>query len=119
MDFMVDRLSDGRQFRLLNVLDDFNRQGLGIEVDLSLPAERVLRALDQVIEWHGAPKTIRVDSARNTSVVRSWNGLRTGKVSAKGAQVAKLCSTIGVLAIMMRDLGGSDDEGKDDFFSKD
>ncbi|MCY1238325.1 hypothetical protein D9M68_680270 [compost metagenome] len=32
MDFMADRLEDGRQFRLLNVLDDFNREGLGIEV---------------------------------------------------------------------------------------
>ena len=46
MDFMVDRLADGRQFRLLNVLDDFNREGLGIEVDFSLPAERVVRALN-------------------------------------------------------------------------
>lgn len=42
MDFMADRLADGRQFRLLNVLDDFNREGLGIEVDISLPAERVV-----------------------------------------------------------------------------
>ncbi|MFP3498915.1 IS3 family transposase, partial [Pseudomonas sp. SIMBA_059] len=32
MDFMADRLADGRQFRLLNVLDDFNREVLGIEV---------------------------------------------------------------------------------------
>ena len=40
MDFMADRLGDGRAFRLLNVLDDFNREGLGIEVDFSLPAER-------------------------------------------------------------------------------
>lgn len=46
MDFMADRLGDGRQFRLLNVRDDFNREGLGIEVDLSLPAERVIRSLD-------------------------------------------------------------------------
>jgi putative transposase len=46
MDFMADRLGDGRQFRLLNVLDDFNREGLGIEVDFSLPAERVIRSLD-------------------------------------------------------------------------
>lgn len=60
MDFMADRLSDGRQVRLLNVLDDFNREGLGIEVDVSILAERVVRALDQIIEWHGAPKTIRV-----------------------------------------------------------
>ena len=61
MDFMADRLGDGRQFRLLNVLDDFNREGLGIEIDFSLPAERVVRALNQIIEWRSAPKTIRVD----------------------------------------------------------
>ncbi len=43
---MADRLGDGRQFRQLNVLDDFNREGLGIEVNFSLPAERVIRSLD-------------------------------------------------------------------------
>jgi transposase InsO family protein len=55
MDFMADRLGDGRAFRLLNVLDDFNREGLGIEVDFSLPAERVIRSLDRIIEWRGKP----------------------------------------------------------------
>lgn len=48
MDFMADQLADGRSFRALNVLDDFNREGLGIEVDLSLPAARVVRALDPI-----------------------------------------------------------------------
>jgi putative transposase len=62
MDFMADRLADGRQFRLLNVLDDFNREGLGIEVDFSLPAERVIRSLNRIIEWRGKPSTIRVDN---------------------------------------------------------
>ena len=62
MDFMADRLGDGRAFRLLNVLDDFNREGLGIEVDFSLPTERVIRSLDQIIEWRGKPETIRVDN---------------------------------------------------------
>ena len=62
MDFMADRLADGRQFRLLNVLDDFNREGLGIEVDFSLPAERVVRSLNQIIEWRGKPLAIRVDN---------------------------------------------------------
>ena len=62
MDFMADRLADGRQFRLLNVLDDFNREGLGIEIDFSLPAERVVRALNQIIEWRGQPFAIRVDN---------------------------------------------------------
>jgi putative transposase len=37
----------------LNVLDDFNREGLGIEVDFSLPAMRVVRGLTQIIEWRG------------------------------------------------------------------
>jgi putative transposase len=62
MDFMTDRLEDGRQFRLLNVLDDFNREGLGIEVDFSLPAERVIRSLNRIIEWRGKPLAIRVDN---------------------------------------------------------
>ncbi len=62
MDFMADRLADGRQFRLLNVLDDFNREGLGIEIDFSLPAVRVVRALNQIIEWRGQPFAIRVDN---------------------------------------------------------
>jgi len=62
MDFMADRLGDGRQFRLLNVLDDFNREGLGIEIDFSLPAERVVRALNRIIEWRGKPLAIRVDN---------------------------------------------------------
>ncbi len=59
---MHDQLSDGRSFRLFNVIDDFNREGLGIEVDFSLPAERVIRSLNQIIEWRGKPKTIRCDN---------------------------------------------------------
>ena len=62
MDFMADRLEDMRAFRLLNVVDDFNREGLGIEVDFSLPAERVTRSLDRIIEWRGSPQVIRVDN---------------------------------------------------------
>ncbi len=61
-DFSNSEMVDGRQFRLLNVLDDFNREGLGIEVDFSLPAERVVRALNQIIEWRGKPTAIRVDN---------------------------------------------------------
>ena len=45
------------------MLDNFNREGLGIEVDFSLPAERVIRSLDQIIEWRGKPGTIRVDNS--------------------------------------------------------
>ena len=44
------------------MLDDFNREGLGIEVDFSLPAERVIRSPDRIIEWRGKPGAIRVDN---------------------------------------------------------
>lgn len=62
MDFMHDQLTDGRSIRLFNVIDDFNREGLGIEVDFSLPSARVIRALDQIIEWRGKPMKIRCDN---------------------------------------------------------
>lgn len=62
MDFMHDQLADGRAFRLFNVLDDYNREGLTIEVDFSLPSARVIRALDQLIAWRGKPLVIRCDN---------------------------------------------------------
>jgi putative transposase len=62
IDFMHDALSNGATFRTFNVLDDYNRQGLGIEVDFSLPSLRITRALDQIIEWRGKPKVIRCDN---------------------------------------------------------
>lgn len=62
MDFMHDQLTDGRTFRLFNVLDDFKREGLGIEADFSLRAVRVIRALDQIIEWRGKPGRLRCDN---------------------------------------------------------
>jgi putative transposase len=62
MGFMHDQLADGRSFRLLNIIDDFNREALAMDIDLSLPAERVVRALDRVIEWRGKPKEIRSDN---------------------------------------------------------
>jgi putative transposase len=62
VDFMSDALSDGRSLRTFNVIDDYNREGLAIEVDLSLPSQRVIRALEQVIEWRGRPDAIRLDN---------------------------------------------------------
>jgi putative transposase len=76
MDFMADRLEDTRAFRLFNVLDDFNREGLGIEADFSLSAERVIRSLNQIIEWRGRPKAIRVDNGPEyvSNILRQWAG---------------------------------------------
>ncbi|MBC8336880.1 MAG: transposase family protein, partial [Anaerolineales bacterium] len=59
---MSDSLENGRKFRTLNIIDDFNREVLWIEADTSLPAERVIRALDMLAVWHGYPQQIRVDN---------------------------------------------------------
>ena len=74
MDFMRDQLIDSRSFRLFNVLDDFNRQGLGIEADLSLPATRVIRAPEQIIEWRGQLQLIRCDNGPEyiSEALRAW-----------------------------------------------
>ena len=74
MDFMHDQLSDGRSIRLFNVIDDFNREGLCIDVDFSLPSERVIRSLDQIIEWRGTPTAIRCDNGPEyiSAITAEW-----------------------------------------------
>ena len=62
LDFMSDSLSSGRTFRTLNIIDDFNREILWIEIDTSLPAERVIRTLDMIASWRGYPVQIRMDN---------------------------------------------------------
>ena len=61
-DFMHDSLADGSGFRTFNVLYDYNRQGLGIEVDKSLPELWGIRVPDQIDEWRGKPRAIRCDN---------------------------------------------------------
>lgn len=62
IDFMSDALWDGRKIRLLNIIDDFNREVLTIETDTSLPALRVIKSLQELAEYRGLPKFIRVDN---------------------------------------------------------
>jgi len=62
MDFMSDALEDGRKVRLLNIIDDYNRECLAIEVGVSICSERVTRVLDWIIELRGKPGQIRTDN---------------------------------------------------------
>ena len=62
MDFMSDALMCGRRFRTFNVVDDFNREALAIEVDLSLPSLRVIRVLERISMWRGYPSKLRMDN---------------------------------------------------------
>jgi len=59
---MHDALYGGRRFRTFNVLDEANREGLGIEVGVSIPAARVVRVLEQLITLHGRPHAFRLDN---------------------------------------------------------
>jgi len=62
MDFMADTLADGRGFRTLNVVDDFTRECVAIEVDRSLPGLRVVRVLDRLAETVGLPAVLVLDN---------------------------------------------------------
>lgn len=61
-DFINDALTSGRRFRVFTLIDDYNRECLALEVDSSLPAQRVTRVLDQVVDSRGKPDRIRVDN---------------------------------------------------------
>ena len=62
VDFMYDALEDGRSFRMLNIIDEYNRECLSITVDTSLASSRVIRELEQLKQWRGVPKQIRMDN---------------------------------------------------------
>lgn len=74
MDFMCDALMCGRRFRTFNVVDDFNREVLAIEVDLSLPAQRVIRVLERIVAWRGLPAKLRMDNGPEfiSSALADW-----------------------------------------------
>lgn len=73
-DFMSDALWSGRRFRTFNVIDDFNREALRIEVDTSLTAHRIVRALDELIEIRGKPAKLRLDNGPEliSEVLEKW-----------------------------------------------
>jgi putative transposase len=62
MDFVMDSFLDGRRFRLLPVVDEATRESLAIEVDVSLPSDRVVEVLERVAAGRGLPEAINVDN---------------------------------------------------------
>lgn len=61
-DFVADSLRCGKRFRLFNVVDDFNREAMHIEVDISITSERLVRVFEQLRLEHGLPQVLRTDS---------------------------------------------------------
>jgi putative transposase len=76
--FMSNALWDGRRFRTFNVIDDFSREALAVEVDLDLPATRVTRTLERIAAWRGYPAKLRLEREacpRGTTVRSSLHWL--------------------------------------------
>lgn len=81
MDFMHDTLIGGRKFRVLNVIDDYNREILKIEPYFSISSERVIKILQRIILEKGKPLTIRVDNGPEfiSGAMHEWsieNGIK-------------------------------------------
>ena len=81
IDFMTDALSSGRRFRTLNIVDDYTRECLAIEVDTSLSGARVVRVLEELKVRRGLPRQIRSDNGPEftSRVLDQWvyeNGIR-------------------------------------------
>lgn len=74
LDFMSDALRTGRRFRTVNVLDEHNREALGIKAEVSLPAKRVTAFLEKIARTRGYPKQLRVDNGPEniSQEMKSW-----------------------------------------------
>jgi putative transposase len=62
MDFISDSISTGRKYRILNIIDQYTRESLAMEIDTSLQGERVARVLNRICEERGVPERIRMDN---------------------------------------------------------
>lgn len=74
LDFVCDTLANGHRFRTLNVVDDFTRECLAIEVDFSLPGKRVTRVLERLVLFHGSPDCIVLDNGPELTcrAMKAW-----------------------------------------------
>jgi putative transposase len=74
MDFLSDKLTDSRSFRILNIIDDYSRESLKIDIDISMPSRRVIHNLNELAFERGYPSNIRVDNGPEfiSTAIQVW-----------------------------------------------
>jgi putative transposase len=79
LDYQHDATSDGRELKFLNVIDEFTREALAIEVERSIDAEETVAVLERLAAQRGAPANLRSDNGPEltAAILREW--CRLGK----------------------------------------
>ena len=90
LDFMADSLYGWRKFRVLNVIDEGNREALAIEIGTSIPSLRVIRVLDELVALHGKPAGIRVDNGPELTAEAFVEWCREREIEIRYIQRGKL-----------------------------
>ena len=77
MDFITDVLENKRRFRAFNVIDDYNREALHIEIDFSLTSNRIVWVLNHLIHKKGKPERIRMDNGSEfiSNITNYWSSM--------------------------------------------
>jgi putative transposase len=91
VDFIGDCLWGGRTFRLLNIVDDCNREVLHMEADTSLPTVRLIRALEYLREFRGLPQMVRVDNGPEFISAKLDEWCRKHKITPVFVQPGNRC----------------------------
>jgi len=79
LDFVHDRLSTGRKFRCLTIVDDFTRECIAIEVDFSFPSRRVVTTFERIASRRALPTTLKSDNGSEftSEIMLKWSAERS------------------------------------------